>query len=176
MLPYKEISQDYPEKFTAPHVTARLLEGLGYRYYWATENLNEVDLSYKVHQTSWSSLEVIRHIHVLAVMVDNAIKGKVNVRPTVSNDFGFEQLRKETLELIKQSADTMRKSSSTDLEGFSINYLRRGKDSSFPFWHQFNGPIADALTHVGQIVMMRRASGNPTDEKVNVFMGKNREV
>jgi hypothetical protein len=49
-----------------------------------------------------------------------------------------------------------------------------------PFWHIINGPIADALTHVGQINSFRRLAGNPTP-KVNVFIGlppenKNTEV
>jgi len=47
MLPYKEISQEYPEEFTAAHY----IDGLGYGYYWATENLSTVDLCYKIHGT-----------------------------------------------------------------------------------------------------------------------------
>jgi len=34
-----------------------------------------------------------------------------------------------------------------------------------------NGPLADALTHVGQINSFRRINGNPC-KKVNVFNGK----
>ena len=43
---------------------------------------------------------------------------------------------------------------------------------TFPFWNHLNGPIADALWHSGQIVSNRRASGNPLNSKVNVFIGK----
>jgi hypothetical protein len=43
---------------------------------------------------------------------------------------------------------------------------------SFPFWNQINGPISDALWHCGQVVMNRRASGNPLQKGVNVFIGK----
>jgi hypothetical protein len=39
-----------------------------------------------------------------------------------------------------------------------------------PFWHVINGPIADALTHVGQVNSFRRLAGNPTP-KANVFLG-----
>jgi hypothetical protein len=42
----------------------------------------------------------------------------------------------------------------------------------FPFWNQINGPISDALWHCGQVVMNRRASGNPLQLGVNVFVGK----
>lgn len=175
-LPYVSIPQHYPQEYTAATVTARLLDGLGYRYYWATEKLREEDLRYSTHETSWNSLEIIRHIYVLAEMVDGSIKGKVNVRPTADNDFEFEKLRNETLHMIKASADVLREASSDDLANFEIKYLRGYKESSFPFWHQFNGPIADALTHVGQVVIMRRASGNPIDPMVNVFMGKNKST
>lgn len=174
ILPYKEIPQEYPEKFSAPLVTARLLDGLGYRYYWATENLRKADLTYKSCETSWTSLEIIRHIHVLAEMVENSIKDRFNVRPTIPNTHGFEKLRKDTLQMIKTSADHFRSLESSDMNAISIKYRRGDKDSSFPLWHHYNGPIADALTHVGQVVLLRRASGNPIDSKVNVFSGKNR--
>jgi hypothetical protein len=39
-----------------------------------------------------------------------------------------------------------------------------------PFWHIINGPISDALSHVGQINSFRRLAGNPTP-KANVFTG-----
>ncbi|RMG65160.1 MAG: hypothetical protein D6722_16205, partial [Bacteroidetes bacterium] len=35
-LPYRAIP-DYPETFTPGTTVARFLDGLGYRYYWATE-------------------------------------------------------------------------------------------------------------------------------------------
>jgi len=38
-------------------------------------------------------------------------------------------------------------------------------------WHIINGPISDALTHVGQINSFRRLSGNCVP-KANVFTGK----
>jgi hypothetical protein len=36
-------------------------------------------------------------------------------------------------------------------------------------------PISDALWHCGQVVSLRRASGNPFSSKVSVFTGKVRE-
>jgi hypothetical protein len=40
-----------------------------------------------------------------------------------------------------------------------------------PFWHMINGPIADALTHVGQINSFRRLAGNPTP-RAGLFTGE----
>lgn len=45
-LPYKQIPE-YPEQYTSGNVIARFIDGLGYRYYWATEGLREQDLAYK---------------------------------------------------------------------------------------------------------------------------------
>jgi len=36
-LPYKEIP-GYPSKYTEGTVISRMIDGLGYRYYWATKN------------------------------------------------------------------------------------------------------------------------------------------
>ncbi|MHC4608217.1 MAG: hypothetical protein ACYTAF_15010 [Planctomycetota bacterium] len=39
-----------------------------------------------------------------------------------------------------------------------------------PFWNLINGPISDALTHVGQINALRRQAGKPA-AGANVFLG-----
>ena len=39
-LPYKEIPS-YPANYTQSTVISRMIDGLGYRYYWATENLRD---------------------------------------------------------------------------------------------------------------------------------------
>src|SRR5438477_2912386 len=40
-------------------------------------------------------------------------------------------------------------------------YVASGDPLGFPTEKLFQGPIADALTHVGQIVMLRRLAGSP---------------
>lgn len=45
-LPYREIPP-YPENYTAANVAARVVDGLGFRYYWATEGLRPEDLAYQ---------------------------------------------------------------------------------------------------------------------------------
>jgi hypothetical protein len=42
----------------------------------------------------------------------------------------------------------------------------------FPFWNILNGPVDDALWHVGQVITFRRSSGNPYNNKASVFTGK----
>jgi hypothetical protein len=40
-----------------------------------------------------------------------------------------------------------------------------------PLWNIINGPVSDALTHVGQINSFRRLNGNPVP-RANVFLGR----
>jgi len=80
-----------------------------------------------------------------------------------------------TLQNLKAASDILWNSTDEQLDDYKIIFQRGDKVSEFPFWHHLNGPIADALWHCGQIVSFRRASGNPIDNRVNVFMGKVRE-
>ncbi len=48
----------------------------------------------------------------------------------------------------------------TALEAFEA-YLASGLPLGFQAGKLFQGPIADALTHVGQIAMLRRLAGAP---------------
>ena len=59
--------------------------------------------------------------------------------------------------------------------GDGKNPQRGEKQNAVPVWHLFNGPIDDAISHVGQITSFRRSAGNPINPFVNVFMGKTKE-
>ena len=53
-----------------------------------------------------------------------------------------------------------------------IGAIRIGsRTGPVPWPHVVNGPLADALTHIGQINVLRRANGNPVP-KANVFLGR----
>lgn len=73
----------------------------------------------------------------------------------------------------KKASDILRKTD--DVSKLKITFKGKEKNAEFPFWNSINGTIADAIWHAGQIVMMRRASGNPFNSKVNVFLGKRME-
>src|SRR5210317_2255642 len=70
-LPYHQIP-DYPEDFSSGNIVSRMIDGLGYRYYWATEVLTEADLSYKPSDLGKSTLQTIEHIYGLSGTVVNA--------------------------------------------------------------------------------------------------------
>jgi hypothetical protein len=49
--------------------------------------------------------------------------------------------------------------------------LKKIETSNRPFWHIINGPLPDALTHIGQINSFRRLAGKPV-KRAQVFTGK----
>lgn len=168
-LPYYQIPA-YPESYSAPNVLARTIDGLGYRYHWATKGLSESDLAYKPSEDGRSAAETLDHLYGLASMIENSISGKPNVRPGPVAPENWDRKRKETLDKIKNASDLLKKME--NLDGLNITFQRGEKSSELPFWHLMNGPVADAIYHVGQIIVFRRANGNPQNPGVNVFMGK----
>ncbi|MBT8279615.1 MAG: hypothetical protein KJO41_11465 [Bacteroidia bacterium] len=167
-LPYYEIP-DYPESYTACTVAARMIDGLGFRYYWATEGLRDVDLVYKPSEDGRTTAETIDHLYGLSKVIVNATLKKPNSGGDEA-EMTFAEKRKKTLENFKTAADILRKSD--DLSQFTLIFERGGNSSEFPFWNNINGPIEDAVWHCGQVVLLRRASGNPFNSKASVFMGK----
>ena len=174
-LPFREIPE-YPEDYTAESVAARMIEGLGFRYYWATEGLRPQDLDYKPSEEARTSVQTIEHIHGLSKVIVNAARQQPNPpRPGVPPSTpSFEEMRSLTLANLQEAA-TLLRSGDVDLEDCKIIFVRDSGTSEFPFWNNINGPIADALWHCGQVVSFRRASGNPFNSKVSVFSGTVRD-
>ena len=171
-LPYYEIP-DYPETYTAGSVVSRMIDGLGFRYYWATEELRKEDLIYKPSENGRTCEETLEHIYGLSKVIANATTNTPNDRSVVEEEIDFEAKRKQTLvNLKKASLNLLNRKDLTDLKLIFIG--SQGK-SEFPFWNNINGPIADAIWHTGQVVLLRRASGNPFNSKASVFTGKLRE-
>ncbi len=170
-LPYYEIPE-YPESYNQGTVTARMVDGLGFRYYWATEGLRDVDLKFKPNDEARTAEETVDHILGLSTVIFNSAMKIENSK----NDFSvltFSEKRKLTLYNLKTAADIFR--SSTDLTEFIIVFKNEKGTTELPFWNMINGPIADALWHCGQIVSFRRSSGNPYNSKASVLTGKVRE-
>lgn len=167
-LPFYEIPVA-PETFTAGTVVARAVDGLGFRYYWATEGLREEDLVFKPNSDARSSMETIEHIYGLSKMIVNSTLKKDNNKKGDEEELSFDTMRKRTLINFKTAADILR--TSDDISQYKIIFGER----EIPFWNQINGPIEDAVWHCGQVVLLRRSSGNPFNSKVSVFNGKLRE-
>lgn len=167
-LPYYEIP-DAPDHYSAGTVVSRLIDGLGFRYYWATEGLRTEDLAYRPSAEARTSRETLEHIYGLCNMVLNSALKQPNSNEDISS-LTFEELRRRTLENLAKASGVFR--NNDDISDFKIIFKRGEETSEIPFWNQLNGPIADALWHVGQVVSMRRSSGNPFNSKASVFSGK----
>ena len=173
-LPYAQIP-DHPQTYTAETVAARMVDGLGFRYYWATEGLRPEDLTYKPGSDARTSFETIQHIYSLVEVLHNAVHGVPTERSGEAQEMSFDEMRAQTLIMIKEASDILRNAESGTLENAPMVFKRGDNTTEFPFWNLINGPIEDAVWHVGQVVSMRRGSGNPFNSKVNVLTGSVRQ-
>lgn len=169
-LPFKEIS-DYPEEYNSGTVAARIIDGLGFRFYWATDSLRDEDLSYKPSEEARTSLETIEHVYNMSLMIKNATTATVNSRE--KEELSFDEMRKQTLFNLQIARVNLVKND--NLESMKIIFEGKNGRTEYPFWNHLNGPIADCLWHVGQIVSFRRSSGNPIAAYVSFFNGKIRD-
>jgi len=160
-MDYKNIP-DYPETVTAGTVLTRLLDGLAFRYYWATEGLTASDVDFKPSDSSMNMLELLHHLNNMAYFVNQSFVKDIDAK---ANPQTFEELRASTLNYYQQCRIALISMSETDFENVVVGSRK------MPFWNLINGPIADALTHVGQITSWRRTNGNPIPSH-NPFLGK----
>ncbi len=168
-LPYASIP-DAPVHASATSVMMRMIDGLAFRYRWATEGLRPEDVAFDPGAESQTPRQLLAHILWLA----NAICRSVGADQTDgdSNEIAgrddIDGVRRETLERL-QAARVALEGLSDEEFGRRTFEIVPGK--RFPVWNVLNGPLADALTHVGQMNAWRRLSGNPTP-RVNVFLGR----
>jgi len=163
-LPYASFPPA-PDHYSAGTVASRLLDGLGFRYYWATEGLRPVDLAFRPNPEARTSQETLEHIYGLSTMII-AVFGENQNPPGQYKTFA--ELRKATLENFRKASTLIAGYSDSDMEKLKISF----NGQNFPFWNMINGPISDCLWHTGQVVSFRRSSGNPFSNKVEVFLGK----
>jgi hypothetical protein len=148
---------EYPPKISAGTILTRLLDGLGFRFYWATEGLRKADYEFRPSQDCMSVEELVRHTWGLVNWVVISATDNKYRRPAEA-----ERIREQVLEMVLFLRDEM--------SNISVGELSETTIDGRSFWHIINGPIADTLTHVGQINSFRRLSGNPVP-KANVFTG-----
>jgi len=169
-LPYFEILSE-PENFTAGAVASRMIDGLGFRYYWATEGLRTQDLSHKPSKDARSSEETVAHIYEMSILILNATTKTANI-PGQDKKLPFAEMRRVTLTNFKNASANLRIATDQQMKDFKFIYKDDKQTVEYPFWNMINGPIEDCVWHVGQLVSFRRSSGNPINSKAEVFTGK----
>lgn len=156
-----------PKEYTAGTVAGRIVDGLGFRYYWATDGLTKQDLAFRPSEGARSIEETVDHILSLTDVLLNA----VNERPSkgvAMDGLTFQEKRNQTLENILNASRLLKESSEEDLTRFNMVF---SETVQYPFWNMLNGPIADAINHVGQIITLRRTNGNPINQNISVLQG-----
>ena len=166
-LPFEDISKTHVE-LTATNTLLRMVEGLAFRYRWATENLSEENIKFKPHPTSMNIEEVNAHIFDLVNSTFTVFGGEKQNKDSLNS---FQQIRKKSLFILQDLSERLKEMSDEDFSEIEKNTSRK-----LPFWYWINGPLADALTHVGQITSWRRIAGNPQLKGVNVFIGTSDKV
>lgn len=169
-LPYREIPE-YPAMYTPNNVVVRMIEGLAFRYYWATEGLTAEDLKYKPSEEGRTTFQTLEHINGLVNVSKNTI---LNV-PTEFGplpEMSFEELRRETLTNLELAANRLKEHPEIKLEELKMVFKSDNGETEYPFWNLINGPLEDAVWHVGQVITFRRSSGNPYNNKAGVLTGK----
>jgi hypothetical protein len=170
-LPFREIG-NAPQDYTAGNLISRMIEGLGFRYYWATDGLAVVDMAYQPSPDARSLYETLEHIYGLCNVISNIALVRPSVRPPEAIPADFESLRKATLEHLQTAQKIFLSLDAEALSKMEIIFERGGEQQHFPLWNLLNGPLSDALYHTGQVVVFRRSAGNPIANGVNVFLGK----
>ena len=169
-LPFYEITE-IPNEINSTNLMVRMIEGLGFRYHWATENITEKDLKYRPSKDAMSNYETIEHIYDLSNTIYNSSKSLPNTRSKKKTSMDFISLRKETLNNLKLTREVFTSFNDEDLKNVKIIFQGNSGNYEFPIWNLINGPISDAIYHTGQLVSFRRTSGNPIPKGVNVFLG-----
>ena len=158
-MDYYYLIPDFPDHVSGTTVIARMLDGLGFRFFWATEGLRPEDYDFRPAEDVMSIGELSVHIWQLMNWVSTgALKTKQYKTPKSGPD-----AREQALVIISNLKETMLSMSDEELAQLTL--------MAKPFWHIINGPFSDALTHTGQINSFRRLNGNPC-AGANVFKGE----
>lgn len=166
---FADISET-PEAYEAHTVAVRMIEGLGFRFYWGTHDLSDEDYLFKPTEDTRGIGQTLDHILGLSNMILNAVHSRVNA----ANDYGeidYHQKRLLVLKNLHEARNILKNSSDEDMNDMGIIFKRGDTEQKFDFWYAINGPISDSLWHVGQIVSYRRMAGNPFNSKVSVLSG-----
>lgn len=173
-LPYNDLPAPPPE-LNGTGALVRLIDGMGFRYRWATEDLPEATLGFRPCEGAMTLGEVLAHMYHLVRWVDASLRAGLDgdmepVLPEAAEaPTTLSELRSDTLATLVALRALLAETAPSRLEGVTITgHPKLGPRS---FWHFINGPLADFLTHVGQVTSWRRMAGEP-GPRANVFLGQ----
>ncbi|MBR9920555.1 MAG: hypothetical protein GYB31_06920 [Bacteroidetes bacterium] len=169
-LPYSSIP-DFPTDYTASNVFGRMLDGLGYRYYWATQDLRQEDLNYRPSGGGRSLIETLVHICELTEGLRLVARNEVILPPLDFSTLSYESLRSKALSDLKEASNLFTTMADDKMEDMALILQSGEQQFKSPLWRVITGPLTDVAYHVGQVVSYRRSAGNPLAPGVDPFMG-----
>lgn len=163
----------------ACNVLARLVEGLGFRYRWAVDGLGAEDMDFRAAEGCMSLGQLLDHLRFLARWVERNVVAAAEGTEPVTYPSCCEGLPDPAGDPAAFATQTLGAWASLrdqllrlDAAGLARVQLIGGKEpTAFPVWNMINGPLADALTHVGQLNAWRRQLGKP-GPRHDVFRGR----
>ncbi len=146
-VPYYRIP-DPPRAVNAGAIMGRLVDSIGFRFRWAAEGMGDADLPYRPAPDCMTHGELLVHIHDLLVSSGRTLG--LPPGPELPEPASCELLRSRVLDLCARLSDKLKAMPDRGLAAFTPQ-----------LWNAINGPLADCLTHVGQILAWRRLAGAP---------------
>ena len=128
---------------TDRYLLRHALATLAYRGGKALQDAPEDFAGYKVGPTSRTPIEILSHLGDLMAWAVSMAEDDQKWSDTNAEDWGGQLDR-----------------FFAELQRFD-DFLATDRDLGFPATNLLQGPVADALTHVGQIAMLRRLAGSP---------------
>ena len=172
-LPYETIPSA-PEAVDGPGVLARFVDGMGFRYRWATEGLTSEALTFRAAEDTMTLGEVLAHMCVLVRWTEGSVRSSLAGENAgfymefVDVPEAWDDLRADTLLGLVELRTLLAGADPGLLAAATIT--GHPKHGPQPFWCVLNGPLADFLNHVGQVASWRRMAGNPVPS-ADLFRG-----
>ena len=135
-------------------VLAHAIDSAGFRFHWATENLPEEALGFRPSPGSMGLGALLEHLEQLAGWLQKTLTGTVALK----NGSGLVPTRTNILASLSASSAAVRAMTPAELKAVT---LARRSGEPMPVWNLIHGPIADFLTHVGQVTAWRRLANCP---------------
>lgn len=147
-----------------------LVDGLAYRYYWATQAIRRSDMNFKATADARSIEELMAHILDLSEGVRNTIQGQVIQGQLQREKQSYTQVRNRTFENLKLISQFLLGKQNTELSSVNLALDLGDRMEVYGLEAILVGPLTDMGYHIGQIVYLRRCAGNPIARGVNPFM------
>jgi len=164
-----------PTQLDGNGVLARMVDAMGFRYRWATAGMAPSALSFRPCEGAMTMTELLGHMNVLVRWLDQEIRRTLQDPPAaadraqLSPPDQWPELRDDTLTRLTGLRTLLEDTPPDTLLQATLTSPRGGDPQ--PFWCAINGPMADFLTHVGQVSSWRRISGDPAPP-ADVFRGR----